>query len=261
MRRFLAVTVVLVAFAAFAGATPGHAASVVPLGFDRIVAESEIVVEGRVVDIRNHYTGTDVRQSRSKTHSSPASDPGAGGATAGAAPRTLGVEGGRMLFTEVTLSPSTEIVGSVGSTVTFRVAGGSDADGTVTVFGMPRFQLGERYVVFLRRGFAASGAPIVGVNQGYFRLAQLPDTGQEALLNADGDVLLGVENNRFVTRHNQERGARLAPRMGDPPVPARGSRVNAGVSDQARQYWSSTAAPMPLTALVSAVRAAQEDTP
>lgn len=261
MRPSPLVTATLVALVALAGVAPGHGASIVPLEFDKLVADSEIVVEGLVVGLHNQYTGTDIRQSKSKIHTPPASSLREIDATARPAPQSAGVEGGRMLFTEVTLSLGTETVGSADSTVTFRVAGGSDERGTVTVFGMPRFALGERYVVFLQRGFAATGAPIAGVNQGYFQVVELPDTGRQALLNADGDVLLGIQDNRFVTRRNQERATRSAPRLVDPPVPAPGSNVTAGVSKQARQYWSSNAEPMALEALMSAVRAAKGDTP
>lgn len=261
MRVSSLFTSALVVLVALAGAHPGYATSIVELEFDQIVDRSEVVVEGVVVGTANQYTGSDIRTVKSKSSAAPATNAGTSADVDPAAPQALGVEGGRMLFTEVTLAVSQEIAGSVGSTVTFRVAGGSDEDGSVIVFGMPRFEIGERYVVFLRTGFESTGAPIVGVNQGFFRVAHLADTGEEALLNIDGDILLGVEGNRFVTRRNPDGPTARQPRMVDPPVPAPGSGVTPRAGRRAARYWSSNEPPMSLEALVTAVRAVEEGRP
>lgn len=239
---------------------PAGAVSLTSLAFSEVVEEAALVMEGTVVELRVVASGSRLATApERKSHRAPAAAAARPeGATA--APQAVGVEGGRMLFTEVTLAVDREIVGEAGSTVTFRVAGGVDGNEEVRVFGMPRFELGGRYVVFLRPGFADTGVPIVGVHQGFFEVAAA-ENGEEVLLNADGDVVVAVEDDRVVCRRNPQRAAGPAPRLGPAPVPEQGSGVRAATSAAVARYWGTEEPPLELEDFVTAIHNAEENLP
>jgi hypothetical protein len=230
--------------AALAGAPFAGATTIVPLTFEELVRQAGVVVEGTVIDMQVGTRGADL---------APAAAPeGAGGP---GAPRGVGVEGtGRMLFTEVTLAVETEIVGSAGPEVRFFLAGGADGGERAIVFGMPQFEIGGRYVVFLRPDFEATNVPLVGVHQGFFERVQDPRSGRDALIDAAGDFVLGIEGGRVALRHNPERASRAAPRLAPPPVPEPGSAVETRLSPEVERYYSSPEPPMPPEEFFAAVR-------
>ncbi len=116
-------------------------------------------------------------------------------------------------MTDVTLTVERDIIGEVDATVTFRMAGGTDGQTRVLVHGMPEFELGKRYLVFFRQNFDATSVPITGVNQGYFEVSRNAQTGEEILLTADGDMVIGVENDQLILRHHHKQGTGPSPRF------------------------------------------------
>lgn len=236
--------------------SPVLATTIKSRSFTELVNESEIVVQGKVVGLEVTGTGAARREARSKEHASPRAPGGQAEANGDTATRQeMGVEGGRMLFTRVTLEVEEEIVGQAGRFVELRVAGGSDGQVKVVVHGMPTFEMGQRYIVFLRPGFERAGDPLVGVDQGYFRVLRDAERNQDVLLNAKGDFVLGVERDRIVTRFNADRSQGPSPRLGPPPVPDAGSGARSETSREVARYWSSTEAPMSKEAFRSAIRA------
>lgn len=261
--------VMFVVFVALLTASPGISTTIKHLDFGEVVQQAGIVVEGTVVDLRVQSTGSDIRTRGTKNHAAPMSPSsrlkhadgetlGEGGATA---PQSLGVEGGKMLFTEVTMSVETEIVGSPGSTIRFRVAGGTNEHGTAIVFGMPTFELEKKYVVFLQPDYETTNTPVIGVNQGYFEVVRSEEGNREILLNADGDIVIGVARSRVILKHNPQRSVGHTRQLVAAPLPDTGSEVKASLSPQVQRYWSSTEPPMSRDSFFAAVRAAKGGTP
>lgn len=247
---------------------PAGATTITPYDFSDVVGKAAVVIEGTVVDLQVVSNGKGlVSEPRLKSHRAPAAalpepDREEAPATAQAepstaAPEAVGVEGGRMLFTEVTLAVARDIVGEAGPTVTLRIAGGKDGTEEVQVFGMPRFELGHRYLVFLRQGYAETGVPIVGVNQGFFEITTTAE-GEEQLLDSEGDVVVAIEKDRVVCRHNPERTDARTPRLGPAPVPEQGSGVRAALSPEVVRYWLTEEPPLPVEDFVAAIKNVKE---
>ncbi len=239
---------------------PCPATTIVPLDFSTMVERSAIVFEGTVVDIQTTSSGTDIRQETPKESTQPLTEAGEGEAdtsTQPSAPQAVGVEGGRMIFTEVTLSVDRVVAGQADDTVTFRIAGGSDGQVEVTVFGMPQFEPGKRYVVFLGPDYQSTAAPITGVNQGFFQVSQLQGSGSDVLLNANGDIVLGIENDRVIVRHNPELITAPERHLGPAPVPEAGSGVQVQISPEVERYWHSEEPPLSLEDFYDAISSAR----
>lgn len=236
--RYL-ITSTFVLFLALASAPSGLATTIIPLEFGVMVRQSGVIVKGTVTDLKAVWTGVDVGQSTPKTHVAPqkpssvavdedaeeVSGAGVQGQAGLSAPESVGIEGGRMLLTEVTLTVERTIVGEVDATVTFRMAGGTDGQTRVIVHGMPEFELGKRYLVFFRQDFDVTAAPIIGFNQGYFEVSRDVETGEEILLNAYGDLVIGVENDQVILRHSPKQGMGSISQLAPAPVPEGGSHV------------------------------------
>jgi len=79
----------------------------------------------------------------------------------------------RAVETLVTFSDVTPLLGAAGEEQTVRFAGGEIDGIREQVAGMPRFSRGDRVVLLLRRTRSAS--PIIGFNQGLFRVIDGPD--------------------------------------------------------------------------------------
>jgi hypothetical protein len=115
--------------------TPALKATVVlPAEFTEIVAGSQIIVYGRVSDVRPEWT-----------------------------------DGRRRIESVVTVEPATFLRGTPTSTVTFRVPGGQIGRLKSVTVGAPAFQPGEEVVLFLRAQGPAV-PQVFGVYQGVFRV-------------------------------------------------------------------------------------------
>ena len=128
--------VALAAFAAVMTATTAHSLTLLPSDFNEMVAGSQTIVHGRVVDVRAQ-------------------------ATTGAA---------RTIESVVTVAVIDAIKGTSTREVTFRVPGGRLGRYRRVVVGAPEFATGQEVVVFL------SGTPPVlpipfGISQGVYRVA------------------------------------------------------------------------------------------
>lgn len=250
---------VLLILALMMCANPLDATTLASLSFKDLVHEAALVIEGTVIDLKVISTGAKHAQPHQpRDHRAPAQPAESEqNASSFGVPQAVGVEGGKMLFTEVTLAVDREIVGSADDIVKLRVAGGSDDEVQVTVHGMPTFEIDKRYVLFLRRQLDDLGDPIVGVNQGYFEVVAAED-GTEHLLNAAGDLVLGVEDDRIICRHNPERATGPMPRLGPIPVPEAGANVKASASSEVLRYWLSEEPPISLDDFVVILHATKE---
>jgi len=122
--------------AGLVAAAPLHAMVVLPAEFSAMVTESELVVYGRVVDVRPHVVGNR-----------------------------------RAIETVVTLAVLDAIKGQPGALVHFRVPGGQVGRYRRVMVGAPEFATGEEVVLFLKG--RPPGVPFpFGLSQGVYRVVQ-----------------------------------------------------------------------------------------
>jgi hypothetical protein len=106
-----------------------------PAEFREIVAGSQIIVHGRVTEVRSEW-----------------------------------VDGRRRIESLVTVEPATFVRGTPTRTVTFRVAGGQIGRYKSMTVGAPAFAAGEEVVLFLKAAAGPAMPRIFGMNQGVFRV-------------------------------------------------------------------------------------------
>jgi len=133
------VTLSLMLVCAFVASS--HAITVAPLSFRQLVDESQIVVYGRVADVRGQWT-----------------------------------EDRQGIDSLVRLDALQVIKGRAGEQVTFRTPGG-EAGGRIHLLpGAPSFREGDLVLVFLGGG-GATYPSLVGLTQGVFRVMTHPTNG------------------------------------------------------------------------------------
>lgn len=147
---------------------PGLRATVlVPAEFREIVAGSQIIVYGRIADVRPEWS-----------------------------------DDRRRIDTVVTVQAGSYLKGGPASVVTFRVPGGQIGRYKNVMIGAPEFQPGEEAVLFLRAE-GPSVAHVFGLSQGVFRVRVDARSGRRLVvppvLMANGDTP------RTVTRGTTER--------------------------------------------------------
>ena len=113
-----------------------HATMEVPVEFGEMVQGSQLVVYGRVVDVRGQQSGDR-----------------------------------RTIETIVTVAVAQALKGQPGDTVTFRMPGGDVGRYRRVVVGVPRFSNGDDVIVFLRGG-APALPTVFGLSQGLYRVAR-----------------------------------------------------------------------------------------
>lgn len=263
VRFVIAASIVLSSSLLF---TPGisHATTLRYVGFDDLVARSSTIVQGRVVKLEGMWgKGKDLaKRTGSKESHSPAQNSANAVALSAAStsskPVGVGVEGGRMIFTRVTLQTISSIKGQAASTVEFVMAGGTVEGRSAMVAGMPKFDMGQNYLVFLREGYAVSANPVVGVNQGFFRVVQ-DASGREIMLDANSDHVIGIQGDRVLSRRNPNGASAVQspePRLVGPPTPD-DPGVRVSVSPELNAATNFVATPMSLDHFVGAIRSMQ----
>lgn len=230
---------------------PARASTVKNLSFTERVRQAGLIVRGRVVRLEALLRGTAPDEGRERPEKESASPRVAAGGDAEAgvaalAPESVGIENGSMIFTRVTIEVEEEMKGVGGREVVFEVAGGVLGGRAAIVHGMPRFQQGGRYMLFLRPGYENAGDPVVGVDQGFFEVVRDETLGADVILDAAGDFVVGIENDQVVSRRNDARADRPATQLGPAPVPDSGAVDKASVktSPEVLRYWQSSVAPM-----------------
>jgi len=171
-------------------------------------------------------------------------------------PIGLPVEGRGVPFTTVVLSVVQVVKGEPTTTVTLRYPGGISRGRRLWIPGLPYFREGDSYLLFLRKDRETTGVPIVGTNQGFFRIQRDQNTGVEILLDAESDYVIGVEADRVIVRRNPEKGEARSRAAVPPPVMEHdfGGLPAPANSLQALRYWTSTEPPMSPSELIDQVR-------
>lgn len=136
-------------------AAPAEATVVVSKDFAALCREADMVFVGTVSDVRSRW----VDQANSDVE------------------------------TLVTFSDLDPLFGVEQATVTLRFAGGEVDGRREEIAGIPRFEVGERAILFARRGRWLN--PIVGFQQGCFRVAE--GGGGPVVLSADGHPLVDIQ--------------------------------------------------------------------
>jgi hypothetical protein len=134
-----------------------RATVLVPAEFREIVAGSQIIVYGRIADVRPEWS-----------------------------------DDRRRIDTIVSVDAGSYLKGGPGNVVTFRVPGGQIGRYKNVMIGAPEFHTGEEAVLFLRAD-GPSVAHVFGLSQGVFRVRVDPRTGRRMVvppvLMARGDAL------------------------------------------------------------------------
>lgn len=91
--------------------------------------------------------------------------------------------GSRLIVTKVTLAIEQTLKGSAPRTLVVEVLGGTIGDQTLHVSHVPAFKVGDRDVLFLN-GARHAASPVVGSDQGRFRVLDEAATGTARVLHA-----------------------------------------------------------------------------
>jgi hypothetical protein len=141
MRRLFAVLIPLLSFSYALSATV-----ILPAEFREIVSGSQIILHGRVTDVRSDW-----------------------------------VDGGSRIETLVTVEPATWYKGTPLPAVTFRTPGGQVGRYRSITVGAPAFRVGEEAVLFLKSQGPAIPR-VFGLNQGVFRVRVDARTGRRLVI-------------------------------------------------------------------------------
>lgn len=105
---------------------------------------------------------------------------------------------GSTAFTFVTFAVDEVLKGAVASReLTLRFDGGDLGGRFLVVEGMPRFDEGESYLLFVH-GNGRSASPVVGWWQGQYRFSEDKQLGRRLLLDAQGAPLRGIRGDRWL---------------------------------------------------------------
>jgi hypothetical protein len=137
-----------------------HATVVLPADFTTVVTGANLVVHGRVVEVRSHVTGT-----RGTIESL------------------------------VTVAVIDSLKGNAGATVTFRVPNGQVGRVRRILIGAPEFRTGDEVVLFLQ-GRAPAMPTVFGLSQGVYRVTR--DVGAHPLVAPPPVMARGLGAERVV---------------------------------------------------------------
>jgi hypothetical protein len=137
---------------------PTLAVTVTPVDFDRLVAQAEFILTGKVLSTRCEWTGR-------------------------------GNE--RCIVTLVGFEVEAAHKGTPPARLELRFLGGTVGGTTLEVHGVPRFTTGERAILFVERN-GEQFCPLVGIHHGTLGIQRDAATGQEILLRYNRSPLTDV---------------------------------------------------------------------
>ena len=124
--------------------------------------------------------------------------------------RTSGTK--RAIFTAVEFEPEEVLKGSAGTSVILQFLGGTVGDVTLEVASVPRFNPGDRVLLFVE-GNGLQFCPLVGLSHGKFGLSKAEKSGRDIVLLHDGKPL------RDVAEIGAGEGAKFRPNQARSSVP------------------------------------------
>ncbi|MHC4743703.1 MAG: fibronectin type III domain-containing protein, partial [Planctomycetota bacterium] len=118
---------------------------------------------------------------------------------------------GKMIFTDVMfeeimlIRKKPGVSADVSKSVTLAFAGGQIGDRGVSVSGVPKFEVGQRYVVFSLMDGQPYANPLIGGSQGLFRVEVDASTGREYPVTPRGSGITSVSEGRLQLTRKLER--------------------------------------------------------
>jgi hypothetical protein len=137
---------------ALAAALPAAASTFLAMTPEELVAQSDAVVQGRVLQVNSFWSPS-----------------------------------GRLIMTEAMVQVDEAVTGNAPTVVVLRTAGGTVGGYTIEAHGFPEFQVNERLLLFIRNGEPGS---VVGYRQGQYRIALSKEGVEMALPAVEAGVRL-----------------------------------------------------------------------
>ncbi|MGH7945022.1 MAG: hypothetical protein ACREF9_08450 [Opitutaceae bacterium] len=139
-----------------------HGTSVIPPSFPELVAEADAIYRGRVTSVQ--------------------------------ARRVERVDGeGSVIKTFVTVAVERALKGPEEAQVTLEFLGGTVGDETMTVTGMPKFNVGAREIVFVQKN-GVQFCPLVALMHGRYRVVRDETTAREHIARDNGAPLTNTSD-------------------------------------------------------------------
>lgn len=105
---------------------------------------------------------------------------------------------GTFAFTYITFRVDEALKGGVKNGELTLALPGAEVEGQYFVVeGSPHFEIGERYLLFVR-GNGTSRFPLVGWDQGQLRFEKAAEPGRSLLVDSHGQQVHGIQGGRFV---------------------------------------------------------------
>ena len=123
-----------IAFLACLVAVNAHASTFMAMSQADLVRQADAVVQGEVVGLQSSWAPS-----------------------------------GRIIVTDAIIAVDEVLVGSTASSITVRTFGGKVGDYTVEAHGFPKFQMGERVILFVQVEPEDGTLRVLGYQQGHFR--------------------------------------------------------------------------------------------
>ena len=131
------------------------ATTVVPPTFEQLVRQAELIFQGTVIDVRSVWEGEGAQ---------------------------------RHIESYVTFQVEDGIKGSVTGTYTIQMLGGTVGDETFVISDAPKFQVGDRDVLFVENN-GQQFVPLVGIMFGQFRVQHDEQTGRDIVVGSEGATI------------------------------------------------------------------------
>jgi hypothetical protein len=151
---------------------PAQATTVIPPTFEEMADRAELVFVGKTIATRSEWRTVDTK---------------------------------RVIFTWVEFETEEVLKGTAGPAVTLQFLGGTVGEITLAVTGVPRFNTGDRVILFVEKN-GTQFCPLVGVFHGKFGLRKDEKTGRDLVVMHDGKPL------RDVTEIGTGDGAEFGPK-------------------------------------------------
>jgi hypothetical protein len=165
MKRFLCLAVLAVLLAAI----PAGASTFLAMSQGELVAQSDAIVQGRVLKVNSFWS-----------------------------------ESGRLIVSEAMIQVEEKIRGNAPTVVIVRTYGGEVGDIRIDAPGFPKFEAGERVLVFLQG--AGTTAEVTGYRQGQYRIVRDKSGVDVAVPTVEHGV-------RLLNRDGSEAAAQKAVRL------------------------------------------------
>ena len=129
------------------------ATTVIPPTFEQLVQQAELIFQGTVTNVHSVWEGEGAQ---------------------------------RHIDTYVTFQIGENVKGNAGSSYTIRILGGTVGDETMEVTDTPKFNVGDRDVLFVEHN-NEQFVPLVGITHGRFHVQSDEKTGRDVILNGEGE--------------------------------------------------------------------------